>query len=366
MRAKNNVKKNCIYIMSSNAAEKYILDSLQVLSVPFGWVCHLRFQKKWVDPELWEIIPFKGEKLNEKLKDIRAIISYLYQERENRDERWKWIAVYPFRFGFLKYAFKTGDSELDIVHLFVEVDSFVSYHDDKQINFFDILKEKLKYKFNKYYASLGEPLEEKFVIPREQSKSAFHKICECIKLEHFKSSDKDGVDYYPATCFIEGFKKKKGKFLKPKYDRHSYKSFYKLRECARYTFEFCSYFAEKPMEFEVKLLCNEKIFSTPAEYKLKISSRYDEESWSIISSLLERDVWTSISFKTELPENINNKKSLDIHLEIPLNIKRKILYRIIDFGGDIGLAVGTGSIALAKVIEKNVDGGISIGFGLLL
>lgn len=342
-------RKICIYIMSSNATPKYTLNILQTLSAPFGWVSHFRFQKRLVDEDLWKLIPMKGENLSKKMRNIKVVSSYLYQ-REASDTRYEWEAIYPFRFGFLVDAFKTGDSDIDVGHLFVKVNNYVSY--ENQSDFKSLLMDKLGDKFNQRYASLGESLDEKFIVPRDKSKSAFHKICESIIPQHLRSPK--NTDYYPVLFFIEGFKNSKGDFLEPKYDSHSYRSFYEIKECDRYAFEFCFYFREKPEKFEVNLSCDNKIFSNPAKYKLKILSRYDEESWGIISSLLERDIWTSISFSTKLqesPDRVDNKEYLHIDLEIPIKVKRKIQYRIIDFVSDIGFTVGTASIALAKVIE---------------
>lgn len=336
----------CIYTMSSNATKKYTLNILEALSVPFGWVCHFRYRTVLIDPELLNLIPLKGEKLGKELKKIKVIDSYLYQEKKSNE--WKWIAIYPFRLGVLMDAYKTGNEDTDVVHLFVKLTEHVSYKNQQA--FTDIIKTKLGNKFNQYYASLSTSLEESYVASREDSKSAFYKICESIKSEHFKSPE--GNEYYPVPCFIEGLKNRKGDFIDPTYDVLSYKSFYEIGECERYTFEFCLYFVEKPPEFEIGLSSDKNIFSTPAEYKLKISSRYDEESWTIISSLLERDIWSSISFKTKLQDKINNKKSLNIQVEFPVKIKRKRIYRFIDYAGDIGFAIGTASIASAKVIEN--------------
>jgi len=96
------------------------------------------------------------------------------------------------------------------------------------------------------------------------------------------------------------------------------RSFYKITEGEYYVFEFGTYFNLQPPKYTVKLLSDDRIFSTPREYELRASSRYDEISYPIVSSLLERDIWTSILFKTELKEKVNDKEPLNIHLEFLL------------------------------------------------
>lgn len=331
---------NWIYLMSSNATKEFITDILEVLALPSGIVMHFRYQVRLLDKNLIAQLPIENESRTDKLKNKRVVICYLYQEKQ--DSGWKWIAVYPIRTGILMDAYKTGDKDGDVAHFYFKVDNYISY--DGQ-DFTKIIKEKTNEKWGNAYAFIDTALDEKYIAKKEDSKSAFYKICNSLKFEHFKSTDGKKC-YFPMYCFINGLKDKMGKILVPIYDPLTHKSFYKITEGGYYSFGFGTYFTLEPPPYVVKLLSDEKIFSTPSKYELKASSHYDEESYAIVSSLLERDIWTSISFKTELPDKVNDKEFLNIHFEFPVKVKRKILYRILDALSDIGFGVGTGAIAL--------------------
>jgi len=238
-------------------------------------------------------------------------------------------------------AYKTGDNDEDIAHFYFKVANYIYY---TQENFTDIIKRIANEKWGKNYALIGQDLGNNYIAKREDSSSAFHKICNSLNLEHFKSPE--GISYFPVYCFIKGLKNKKGETIMPLYDPYTYRSFYKITEGEYYVFEFGTYFNLQPPKYTVKLLSDDRIFSTPREYELRASSRYDEISYPIVSSLLERDIWTSILFKTELKEKVNDKEPLNIHLEFLVKLRRKIIYRILDVLGDLGFGVGTGAIAL--------------------
>lgn len=332
----NNKDERWLYLMSSNATKEYIIDILEVLSLPYGSVQHFRYQLRWLDKELRSKLPIKDKNRSSKLKNRRVVICYLYQEES--DSEWRWIAVYPIRSGILMDAYKTGDKDEDVSHFYFKVDNYISY--DRQ----DFNKTFSKHiKCGKVYALLDTVLNDTYIVNKEDSKSAFHKICNSLDSKHLKLPG--GNEYFPIYCFIDGLKDKKGKLLAPKYDPVAHKSFYELTEGGYYSFEFGTYFTSRPPQYVLKLLSDEKVLSTPPLYELEASSRYDEESWVIVSRLLERDTWTFFSFKTELPDKVDNRESLNIHLKFPTKIKRKILYRIFDAASDLGFGVGTAAIA---------------------
>lgn len=338
----NNLK--WVYLTSSNASKEYILDILETLSLPFGGVQHFRYQLKWIDDNLRKKLPKKGESGKDELKSIKVVVCYLYQER--KESQWSWIGYYPIRVGTLMDAYKTGDENEDVAHFYFKVDNYISY--DRQ-NFIETIRKFAENNFEKKYAFFGESPN---LTNREEARSAFHKICESINLDHFKSPE--GKRYFPLFCFIDGLKDEEGKILTPEYHSFSHKSFYKLIEGNPYAFEFMTYSPTKQKlpKFTIKLVSEERIFSTPSVYELKGSSRYDEESWTVISCLLERDIWTVISFKVELINTIDDWEPLNTNITFPIKVIRKISYRIIDTLSDIGFGVGTGSIALSKMLEK--------------
>lgn len=337
-----------LYLISSNASKEYISDALETLSSPLGLIMHYRYQTRWIGTDLKDQLPIRGKGITRELRNTKVAACYLYQE-ENQGQQ-QWVDIYPIRIGILIDAYKTGNEDTDVAHFYFKVENYISY--DGQ-NWVELLTDTMGEKFGKFYAFLGPSFEDAYIVNKENSKSAFFRICESLKPEHLRSPA--GREYQPLFCFIEGLRDEKGEFLAPKYDPLSYKSFYELREGDRHSFEFGTYFIKKTKkvpQFVVKLLSDRNIFSTPAEYELKGASRYDGESWVIISSLLKRDIWTIISFRTELINNINSKEPLNTHTDFAIKIKKKQVYRIIDFLSDLGFAVGTGSIALAKMVEQ--------------
>jgi hypothetical protein len=219
-----------LYLVSSNATKEYIMDILEALSMPFGSVQHFRYRLKWIDKELRNEIPLEGNSLTGKLKNRRVVICYLYQEK--RDSEWEWIAAYPIRSGILMDAYKTGDSDGDVSHFYFKVDNYISYDkqgftNDKQ-DFTKILRGIAGKKWNIAYAFLCVALDDTYIADKEDSKSAFHKICNSLSLEHLKSPE--GKEYFPIYCFIDGLKNRKGKILEPKYDPIAHKSFYEIKE----------------------------------------------------------------------------------------------------------------------------------------
>jgi len=332
-----------IYLMSSNSTEEYIIDILEMLAMPFGSVQHFRYQLKWLDKELRSKLPVEGLSQTSELKNRRVVICYLYQEKS--DSGWQWVAVYPIRTGILIDAYKTGDKEEDISHFYFKVNNYISY---KRQDFTNTFKNCEKW--GKFYAFLDTILNDEHIAKKEHSKSAFHTICNSLSFEHLKSPE--GNEYFPIYCFVDGLRDRKGEILVPKYDPLTHKSFHEIAEGEYYSFGFSTYFILPPPQYKIELVSDEKVFSSPDIYELKASSRYDEESWAIVSRFLERDIWTSLFFKTQLPDK-DSKESLNIHLKFPIRVKRKILYRVIDVASDICLVIGTGAIALKAAVPQN-------------
>lgn len=280
-----------IYLMSSNATKEYLVDILEVLSLPFGVVQHFRYQLRWLDKNLKSILPIRDKRKKSELKNKRVVICYLYQEKRNSG--WEWIVVYPIRLGILVDAYKTGDTDSDVSHFYFKVDNYIAY--DGGRNFTEIIKNLADKKWDNSYAFLGVNLNDKYIANKKDSKSAFYTICNSLNFEYFKSPE--GNEYFPIYCFIDGLKGKKNELLVPEYDSLANKSFYEITEGEHYSFQFSTYFPSRSPQYVVKFLSDGRLFSTPSEYKLEASSRYDEESWIIVSSLLDRDTWTSLSFK---------------------------------------------------------------------
>jgi hypothetical protein len=334
-----------LYLMSSNATKEYILDILEVLAMPSGCVQHFRYQLRWLDKELRSKLPVEGQGQTSELKNRSVVICYLYQVKTYSG--WEWVAVYPIRLGILIDAYRTGDKDEDVSHFYFKVNNYVSYNGQ---DFTKTFKECEKW--GKFYAFLDTILNDTHIANGKNSKSAFHTICNSLPFEHLKSPK--GNEYFPIYCFVDGLKDKKGEPLVPKYDPLTHKSFYEIAEGGHYSFAFSTSFTPvlPPPQYKIKLVSDKNVFSTPYIYKLIASSRYDEESWAIVSRLLERDIWTSLSFEIQLPDKVDNKESLNIRLIFPIRVKRKILYRVIDVASDICLVIGTGAIALKAAVPQ--------------
>lgn len=357
-----NNNSKYIYLLSSNARKEYILDALETLALPFGWVQHYRYQLKYVDNELKQKIPKEKENKDNKLRDYKVIACYLYQEKKN-EESGKWLVLYPFRLGTLVEVYKTGDRDIDIVHFYFKTEEYIFYN---QENFTELLKQIFKdeNKQNKFYAILGNKSDKLNIASKQNSKSAFHKICEFLKEEHFKSWDGTN-EYYPLFCLIEGLKGDKPRkwwigipnpfirqsvIFKPQYDKLSCKSYYKISEATSYSLGFEVYFPKRPPEFSIKIKSDEKVFAPPI-CEFKVASRYDEENCVLMTRLLERNICSFIAFNTECKDH-NCKETLNLFIKFPVKIVRKIFYRIVEVVGDAGFAVGTGSIALSKILGE--------------
>lgn len=346
----NNQK--CLYLMSSNASEEYILDTLETLALPSDAVHHFRYQLKWIDKNLKNKLRVKGEEKNSLLKDMHVIVSYLYQNYNKTDkEKWKWNKIYPLRTGILMDAYKTGnEDDVDVAHFYFKIKNYFYY---KNQDFTEIMRKNAEQNFGKDYAFLNFPFYEKYVANKKDNKSALHKICQSNIFEEFISA-KNNVKYFPLSYFINNLKDVKGKVVEPKYNPNCNKSFYELEEGDCYYLDLATYYPKEPKKFKIKLYFDRKIISIPSN-ELAIKSRYNEESFMFVSSLLEKDVLSFIRIKTntEIEENLkkNQKlKILNLNITLPIKIKKKQLYRVIDAVSEIGFGIGTGLIALSAVL----------------
>ena len=320
--------------------------------LPIGAIQYFRYQLRWLDDTLRKSLPKKGERMKDILNGAKVVICYLYQEEaktEKNKSEMKWRSIYPIRIGILLDAYKTGDADLDVAYFYFKVNEYISYNGQ---DYNSIMKQVAGEKFNDKYAFLSFSLNKCCLSKKEHNQSAFYRICEALELNHFKSPNGES-QYYPLFCFMNGLKDKKGEVLIPEYQPLTRKSYYIIEECDQYFFDFSTYFAKKQavIPYEVMLKSDNKIFSTPENYKLNISSRYDEESWTIASSFLEKNIWTVMKFEVRLiNNNIPNSIPLNISITFPIKVIRKMKYRIIDYLGDLGFMVGTGSIALSKIL----------------
>lgn len=344
----NNQK--CLYLMSSNASEEYILDTLETLALPSGIVHHFRYELKWIDNNLKSKLRRKGEKKNSVFKDMHVIVSYLYQSvNKTYKNNWKWHKIYPLRTGVLMDAYKTGnEDDVDVAHFYFKIKNYFYY---KNQNFTEIMKKNAEQNFGKDYAFLNFPFYEKYVANKEDNKSAIHKICQSNIIENFILAKKK-KKCYPLFYFIDNLKDVNGNVIEPKYKPNCNKSFYKLEEGESYFLDLGTYYPKEPIKFRIKLAGDQKAISISSN-ELEVKSRYNEESFMFTSLILEKDILTFIKIKTEIEENMKNNhmlKILNLDIALPIEIKRKKRYRWIDAISEIGFGIGTGLIALSAVL----------------
>ena len=164
--------------MSSNASEEYISDTMETLSLPYGFVHHFRYQLKWIDNNLKSKLRRKEEEQSSVFENMQVIIFYLYQTfNDNNKKKWKWEKIYPLRTGILMDAYKTGDLEdIDVAHFYFMLEDYFHYNDQ---DFTTKIKINAQTNFGKDYAFLNNPIFTEYIADETDSKSAFHKIQLC-------------------------------------------------------------------------------------------------------------------------------------------------------------------------------------------
>src|SRR6266487_2239375 len=120
-------QERVIYLFSSNATQRYLIDTLQSLAFPRGYVQHYRYQLKYVEPGLRSQIPLKSESLELPKFNSEIVVCYLYQQLDAKDDRWKMKAVYPARRGLLLHCHKTGAQDTDIAHFYFQLSERFDY-----------------------------------------------------------------------------------------------------------------------------------------------------------------------------------------------------------------------------------------------
>jgi len=330
---------NRLIFISSNAEGEYISDVIEIISSPNKFCQHFRYQLKWLPSNVKDKLTYERNNLNATLKKQKIGICYLFQIKV-ADGKWKWEKLYSIRAGVLIDAYKTGDNENDIAHFYFKLTDYLFYDEA------DLTEKLIKKSNEKFYAFFDSTFKDQHIL--NPSKASKFKIYNKFDMTHFKVIS-DNNTYYPPFVYFTGIKKNNTKEIKVKFNKLTCQSYYTLIEGKSYSFEFGTYCKTFPTTFNLKLECDKNIFSSPDEYIYKINSGYNEESWLLMTKILEKSVWSIIKFKSEFPENIQTKP-LDIIINLPIHVNRKIIFRIIEVFSDIAFGVGTGSIAISKVL----------------
>ena len=309
-------------------------------------------KEKYVDPALAGLIPLKRVELPEELIGIKVNIYYLYQKEVPGDKpsppqrKYRWEKVYPVRTAKLISAYATGSNERDILHFFFELD------DDEFNNVINPEKFFGEQNQNKYATILPTsklPLDQK----EQVLKYSQREISDKFDLDHFTTFD--GKKYYPLFFYIDGIRNRSGEYLQPKSDLLSMSTYYQFKEGEKYVFDFTTFFSKNPKEYKISLKVDEKAF-VKNENEMILNTRYDVRNWILVVSSIERNMWSYLNFEITDVEGQQGKSPLALPIKIRFNIeiKRFMTARVIEVFADIGFVVGTGFIALSKLVT-NLD-----------
>lgn len=372
-------KKNVIYLFSSNATQRYLIDTLQSLAFPSGYVQHYRYQLKYIEPKLRGEIPVKSDSVDSRKLNLEIVVCYLYQQLDSSDRLWKMKAVYPARRGLLLHCHKTGDQLTDIAHFYFQLTERFDYRTE---HVRDDLEGALKsalgenYLGESYYVRSGKKIETLTSVSSTEE-SATHSFGFLVKPNHWESPD-GTTRYFPSILYIRGLLKSQGRnrlrklifkisrkkdlrtALQLSIDESTLKCFYKLREGIRYVFEVSYYFDKLPgLNSQMKMRLAKEHFISPAKSIVHVSSRYDEESLLVLPrSLTEKETWSSVELATDIlvPSDFNGEAT-NFESSFPVLITRRMLWRrvfaVTDMLSDGSLAVATYLVTLFTVKQQS-------------
>lgn len=350
-KTKKTIKsfKPSLLLLSSNSSKEYIADIIEAIALPQGFVHHFRYQLRWLDKDMREELNYRDKKFSKYLKNLPVVIGYLRQKK-NALNNYSWEKIVPVRRGKLKFAFKTSDDDGAFAHFYFELEN----HLVKSQNFRDSLMKKMGNGFNKNYVAYFHD-----GISNLEEKDSFNIICDELDENDFIPDNLDEVKKYnpPIYSLVNNLKykrkislgriRKKVKEIKPKFDKFTLQSYYELRENTEYLLEFITYSKKAKVHFVARLSSDENYFITPKDYDLRLNSNYDQESWPIISKILERPIITTLKFS--INNEPPNELDLDISVSLNLRIRKKYLFRIINLIGEVGFGIGTLYLALSQI-----------------
>ena len=346
--------KPSIFLISSNAQSEYILDIIETMALPHGSIHHFRYSNKYIDPALRELIPLQGNKMPKFLSEARVIVFYLNQQR-NKSNNYVWNDMLPVRSGILKNCYKTGEDEYSIIHFFFEIqDAIIPGR-----NYLAELKNIYDDQYQKAYAFLTYVDWCKY-FKTVCSKNTFEEQCKVFYSVGLSFKDKKKITNYssPIMGLIEGIYKKNyilpNSELKPKFDKFSNKSVYKLKEAKSYYIKYRTFTNNTKKKFQVKMKLFQSSFTTPNEYIQNINSSYHSECWEIRPAYLEQGTcgFFDIEFLT-LKNSATKSNELDWKITIAYEINRRFFLRLLDVVNDLFLALGPIYLAATKIIEDS-------------
>lgn len=349
-----------IVLTSSNSERKYIKNALQVLSWPNGWVVHFRYELQWVEGSLKGLLPPSDAPMPEGLKNHAVLTAYVYQERLDVPPFWSRIDLRPMRYGRLVYAHRTGEGDHDVAHFYVKLSDYWPDAEGKTL----ARDERLELVAAGKHVGRTNRLSQRGI----RGESAARALLDAIPLNELRHQP-DPADltnwrqYYPILCFVRGIRPRdaaRGSELSPEVGADNM-SFVELTERRDYLFDFSFHIpAEFSKTFDrpqpgsnITLASDPDAFVSKAERTLPIESRYDEQAWLLSPTSTERTIVRELEFATSLKLRAAIADAVDLDFTIPVSIHQDRAARAKHIGaglvGDVGVAVGTVALAIAKV-----------------
>jgi len=344
-----------IFLASSNATSKYLANALAYLSWPRGWVAHARYQMKWLDAGVARDLPARTEVLagsTSPLVGKKILTGYLYQERTS-PKSWKQMALYPLRYGTMRHAYRGGRTASDVAHFYFELEGF--YVPQESAAYLDPLKvlgANTHVKMISFGVNASSPItDESTAQARLEGIASDHLV-----YQPDPSNSTVTIQCYPFVCRIRGLHpaRKPAKINAPRFDLATRTSQYVIRESQAHILDLSFYvpsWCTAPLQdSKVILTEDEKAFSTMPQRTLPVASRYDEQAWLIVAAPTERSVLREVALETDLKVP-NGLEPINLNLTLPVLINprrwRRVSSVLLDMVAALGLALGTGALALS-------------------
>jgi len=171
------VPRPCLYLVSSSASREYIADCLESLALPRGLIQHFRYLHRYIDDQLWALLPDQPGRTPRELADLPVTVVYVFQEQAAGV--WQPSSPYiPLRCGRLVEAFKDGK----VAHFYFAVTDYVlQLNEGLEAR---VIRDEIRFKVNgnadarPSYAHLDRDLN--LAAPREYGDSrAFQDFVDC-------------------------------------------------------------------------------------------------------------------------------------------------------------------------------------------
>ncbi len=120
-----------LYLFSSNYRGRYLQDVLNVLCLPPGFVYHFRYERKWVDAEIWRSV--------DKEESLPIKVCVIFVDRHGEREPYREPVFHPVRAGERIKVELDGD----VLHVYFRLKEYARYDKDHESDFQNLIKDRL-------------------------------------------------------------------------------------------------------------------------------------------------------------------------------------------------------------------------------